>query len=483
MNIAIIGMGLSGASTLKYIIEHKNFSDNIHIDIFEKSDELGLGIAYMADDSYKLLNTQNEYNSIILEDRKDLIKWLDENFDEPPLIEGMVPRPIFGTYIRERFEKYFSHPAVSIIHEEVVNLEKSADIFKIDTKHKKYEKSYEAVFLTIGQSYYRDFYDLKGISGYIHYPFPLREKVLDLAGTDRIGIIGTGPTSVDLYRYIREYFEIKDPLYFFGQDSFFTLPYINYEPTENICTIDQSWIDKHRNANGLVSFDDFEKTVTDDFAKAKVDLRKTYEKYKENNPKLSRDALDSQDQDLAFCQKYAMDIWYVGTELYNSFRGIDRDKFYQTYFKYFDYFMAQTPSQTMENLLVDLEKDKIKIVYDTKTIDHKSDEFVVSNKKGSTYKVDKIYNATGFENDLTQAIDHDELLRNLYDSYFIEPHPSGKLINLTYPSYQPLTSINGVIDGLYLTGMWAGAVDLSNNDIRSVQISGRQVANDFMDRI
>ncbi|MFO3665497.1 FAD/NAD(P)-binding protein [Anaerococcus sp. ENR0831] len=100
MKIAIVGCGISGANVLKNIIEHKNFDNNLYIDIYEKRSELGVGLAYEEDDMHKVLNTPVAHMNVNLEDRNEFRNWLIENYVELPTIEGKIPRPITGQYIQ-----------------------------------------------------------------------------------------------------------------------------------------------------------------------------------------------------------------------------------------------------------------------------------------------------------------------------------------------------------------------------------------------
>ena len=101
MKIAIVGCGISGANTLKSIMDHNNFRDDLYIDIFEKRDELAVGIAYEDDDLHKLLNTPLEHMNIGIDDKDDFKNWLYDNYSKLPTIESKIPRPIFGKYAKE----------------------------------------------------------------------------------------------------------------------------------------------------------------------------------------------------------------------------------------------------------------------------------------------------------------------------------------------------------------------------------------------
>lgn len=478
MKVAIVGCGISGANVLKNIIEDKKFSKDIYIDVFENRSELAVGRAYEDDSLCKVLNTPIRHMNINLDNKNEFKNWLEKNYDSLPTYEGKIPRPIFGEYAKDSYKKYINHENVSIYHTEVKNIFKNKNIFNLETNNKSYGP-YQAVFLTIGQSYYKDDYNLNAYKNYIANPYPLREKISDIKDNDRIGIIGTGPTAIDIYRYLRENSDFKNPLYFFTNSTFFALPEITNHNPKNICSIDDTWVDDHKDEQGFVKLSDFKKAFNDDFRKASLDFDEIYNYYKDNSPELSKKSLKDKDFKLEFCQSYTLELWYVSSKLYNSFYGKDQIKFREEYLPKIVYLMTKTPAITIEKILADLEAGKIKVIEDTDKINYIEGKFKVTTENDQEFIIDKIYNAQGFEKDLTKAIENDDLLKNLFNNRLIEADVN-KNINVSYPSYNPLTSKYGQIKNLYLNGMWTESVDISNNDLRSVLISSEQMAKDFM---
>ena len=481
MKIAIVGCGISGANTLKTIIDHKNFSENIHIDIFEKRNELGVGPAYEDDDMHKVLNTPVEHMNLNLENRDEFKNWLIEKYGKLPTVEGKIPRPIVGLYIKEKYKKYFAHKNVSIHQNEIVDVIKENDKFILKSKNESYGP-YNEVFLSIGQSYYKDDYNLNEYENYVSNPYPLREKITNINKNDTLGIIGTGPSSIDIYRYLSKYFDYRKPLYFFTNSSFFALPEIKEYCPKNICSFDEAWISNHQDEDGFIKLDDFKETFDNDFKKACVDFYATYEYYKDNDIEVSRKSLKSKDFNLEFCQSYALELWYVSTSLFNSLNGLEQLEFKKSYQTKIAYLMTKTPFITMENIFSDLDKGKIKIVKDTEDISYINGKFEITTKNKESFSTDKIFNAQGFEKDLSKAIKKDNLLENLYKNRLIDADLNDN-INVAYPSYNPITTKYGQIKNLHINGMWTASVDISNNDLRSVLISSKDMANNFMNNL
>lgn len=350
MRIAIVGCGISGANTLKTIIDHKNYSEDIYLDVFEKREELAVGIAYEDDDIHKLLNTDIEHMNIGADKTGDFKNWLEENYDDIPFIESKIPRSIFGNYAKEKFQPYFDHKNVNV-HKKLVNdLIKEKDGYYIKSEYESYGP-YQVVFLSIGQSYYKDDYNLESFSNYSVNPYPIKKKIKNISKDDKIGIIGTGPSSVDIYRYLSRYFEFESPLYFFTHKSFFAMPEIDIDTQANICSIDEAWIRENKDSHGLIKLSDFEETFYSDFKKISVDFDQTYLYYKDNNPSISKHALINKDRNLALCQAYTTKLWYVVNDLYNSFYGVDRKIFREKYLKRIVHLMTKTPAPDRKSVV------------------------------------------------------------------------------------------------------------------------------------
>lgn len=485
MNIGIIGFGISGANILKNIIDHRNFTDDINIHIFERRKELGVGIAYEDDSNYKLLNSFEKYMTLDLDNPNHIYQWMDENSARDQKIEGMLPRPIFGQYIKDTYSKYIENENVHIHKAEVTNIIKDDNSYKIYCKDKCFGQDFSTIFLSIGQSYYRDSYNLMEYKDYINNPYPLIDKLTfdDIGKNSTIGIIGCGPTSVDIYRFLQRTYKLDKPVYFFTKTNAFLPTEIPNDFDDNICSIDNEWIEANKNKEGFVSLEKIIKTIEYDFGKFGFSLLDTYDLYKDTSMEKYEKAIKENDQALGFCQHYTMILWNHAAKLYNSLSGLDRKKVDEEYLDKIDFLITKTPYQTMKKLIDDYKSDKLKIIRDTSEINYLDKEFLVKDESGQEIRVDKIINAQGFEKNLDNAIENDTLLRNLYNHKFIEKDLGDKFIRVTYPSYNLINKKYGIMDDIYLTGMWAGATDILNNDLRSILRSSQLVANDFMDKL
>lgn len=175
-----------------------------------------------------------------------------------------------------------------------------------------------------------------------------------------------------------------------------------------------------------------------------------------------------------------MELMAVAAKLYNSLSGLDKLKVDNDYLDILDFILSKTPTKTMEHLIDDYEKGNIKIIRGIDDIKRFDSKFIVKSENHDYIRVDKIVNAQEFENVLKESIKKDELLKNLYDRRFIVSDINDSFIKDTYPSYNLINKKYGVIENIYLSGMWAGSTDIKNIDVRSILKAAELVTNDFM---
>ena len=484
MNIAIVGFGVGGANILKTIISHKNYTDDIKIHIFEKSEELSVGIAYDKDTDYKVLNVHERYMSLDTDNPNHFKNWLSQNNKENEKIEGMVPRNIFADYIKDSFGKYIANENVIIHKNEVVDIYKEQSTYKIVSDAKVEKENFACIFLAIGQSYYKDSYNLKENANFIYDPYPLDEKIKNIPDSKTIGIIGAGPTSIDIYRYLTNFKKIAYPLYFLTKENGFPPIDIPYYIDDDICSIDEKWIEKNKDEEGFVSLSKIKDQVSNDFSKYGHNLIETYDKYKNTGIKSYTTALMENDLGLSFAQTYTMQLTGYAALIYNSLNGLDKVEVDEKYLEMIEFIATKTPTITMQNIIEDYKDSKIKVIRATDDIKVDSQgQFIVTSDNEKEIKIDVIINAQGFEKNLLAAIKVDKLLANLYKRKYIEDDVNGKFIRVAYPSYRLVNKKYGLMENFYLNGMWAGGTDVLNNDLRSIIKSGQFAANDFMDKI
>jgi len=134
--ICIIGFGASGLISACNLI--KNEKTSIKIDIFDKSNSNGLGIAYSTENISHLLNVRAENMSIFQDEPEHFTNWLQNNGYQYSA-KDFVPRMIYGKYLQSTFIELRSKSSakISIIQENVNTIQQHGNIFEINDRYYK----------------------------------------------------------------------------------------------------------------------------------------------------------------------------------------------------------------------------------------------------------------------------------------------------------------------------------------------------------
>ena len=212
IQIAIIG-GLGGVTTLYQIVEmlkKERLDLDIEINVLEKTDNVGPGLAYSTMEDAHILNLPAGAMSAIPGQSDHFIKWVSTNnkcYREFPnlvevLPETFVPRRLFGIYLND-LAQYTKADAeehnigVYFWREEVVDIEKSATGHSLNESGKIFTP--HQVFLCTGHNPADDHQELFGTPGY--YPLPY-EITWVAEESNRTAITRSSTTSKDIFERI-----------------------------------------------------------------------------------------------------------------------------------------------------------------------------------------------------------------------------------------------------------------------------------------
>lgn len=496
MKIAIIGGGISGASALKAMLNHPNFTKEDQIHVFEPRETLGVGLPYSPDDESVMLNISPDALSVVESNPMDFTEWLNVNYDEPTNFEELVSRPRYGEYLAERFAPYANHEQVTHFQttiEDIQVLDAKTKEIIAESKNGKYlyrlkqadewhDTIYDAVFLAIGHPEYADYYHLKGTENYISNPYPMNEKLVHLSGDERIGIIGSGATGVDLMRFFSTNYDLKHPLTYYVQDQGFYFADIPYEKEAFSFTFSMAWIaeEKEKN-NGLIPFALILSTFIEDIKAGGVDVAEIYDRYKKGDLATIRQAVESKDQDLALIHAYNSKLVQFLPHLYNSLSGQDKEFYLANYHRKLLFFKSRVPYQTFKWLFELVDAGKLRVVYDLSEILPQADGSFISiaDKEEA---VDIFVNATGFDSRLSVASKSMPLIHNLFHKNIILPHFNGQFVLVDWPQAQIINQKFGLMNNLFFFGLLMGGTQHENNDAQLTYQLATQSANWFMNQ-
>lgn len=216
--IAIIGCGAVGAAQLHHVVEtliDENIAEFFEILIFEKSPQVGRGMAYNYDVDSNILNRTADSMSIIHNKPYDFYNWLKNNknkwkihypnIKDAHLKNKFLPRSLFGMYIEDTLSKITIKARlyklkISIIHDEVISIESKHSQYNMKTSNGWFFYTDYAI-LCIGHLNSNKFDNLHDNKKYFSTPYP-SNKLNFIHKYANIGIIGSRLSAIDTVIYL-----------------------------------------------------------------------------------------------------------------------------------------------------------------------------------------------------------------------------------------------------------------------------------------
>lgn len=471
MQIAIIGIGVSGSVALASIINHPNFNQDDHITLFEPF-ELGRGLPYCKDTATKMLNVEAHKMSVDPENPNDFVKWLESNKKEPYNFEEITPRIYYGDYLQDRFNDYYHHPQVTIIKQRVTDISIEKQLYVIKTDQWLNTK-FDAVFCTIGHPMYNDFYKLKDNDSFIYNPYPLMEKLKRIKPHHKVGILGSGATGIDLFRFFRQDKIQEKPVTFLVRNTAFKLPDIRREDQEIQSSIDQEWMNHYPS---FIPLSDIIEVIKEDLAKVDIDFMDTYHRLESQSFEIQKQVIETKDKELSYLEHYFVAMVPYFTELFNRLSTTDKQLVKETYDPLLNFFHSFTPLKTAKWILEELDKGTIKVLFDTEKMEANETQLVVND----TETFDYIINATGFNHDIFDNAKNNELIKNLLDRKIITPSTDNQGLLVKWPECHVVSPEYGHLPTLFFVGMFIKNTHYRTNDVRSVIPNTRKIVQQFM---
>lgn len=491
MRIAIVGLGVAGSTVLSTLQNELNLTAADSIDIYEPRERLGSGFPYAEDDENIVINTYPDSLSIVEDNRNDFIEWLKDNHPQDDYHNVFSPRTFYGEYLSERIQPFLQQDYVHVVSQKVedmriVNKEgepldyrsNESLLYQLRTSDGEWSSTYDAVFLTIGHPPYRDAYHLIGSENYIHNPYPLKSELKNLPKDKRVGIIGSGLTTLDIVRYLKEHYEGESPI---------TL-YIRHEPFTSVIqprlqeqlphSLDESWRKQQKETNnGTIPLANIFKKIEEDLNGHGIDFAQIHERYSSGSISEICKELQQNDQNCTRFQAYLGSLYTTVEKLINDLNASDRKQFYRRYFKHVMHYYSQAPKESIQLIYQLIEEGKLRIISGLSDIKANNGSFSIY-ANGGRHQTDILINSTGFENDLDRAKEQDELIKNLYDRNLILPDDDRNIL-VTWPQTQPINRPFGTLDHVYLLGTWIFSTQLPNSSASSNMRQARKAVRFF----
>ena len=469
MKVAIIGAGIAGAAALKTLLTQDQEGIIDQIDVFDYRDQLGVGSPYSKDSKHLLMNSYVGDLGFEWDEPGRYRTWLEKNYPEYAKVDIFSPRPVFGEYLQEYFADYYADERVVTHQVEITQMQvKDKRMYMLsDTEGTSYGP-YPSIFMCLGHPPYADYYDLIGKEGYVHDPYPVEQVLGKLSSDQSIGIIGSGLTGIDIMRYLQYEKEISadKPVTFYILNHPFSTPKFERYSGELVFNLDKEWIEKNKSEKGLLTLEQIVNQFRQDMIDNGVNLDLLVSQYSQGSISEGLLALNQRNPQLSKLQYYGRKLTAFLPDLNMALSGQERVLFFRDFIGQFEHFRSQTPAESIEFILDKIKSQQLRIVSGLKDIivDNKGG-FKIITRPGARYHSDVLINATGFDQNLVTAADHQPLVKQLFADGLIEANPLGGIL-IEWPNAQVINQHYGVLDHCYLTGHWIFKTQFGNNNTK-----------------
>ena len=480
MKIAIVGAGASGATLVRKFIQIAEKFNELQIDVFEKREILVVGQPYEPDTAEAIMNEHAQDLSIRADTPSDFLDWLSEHYPDLALNDSFPPRTYYGEYLSDRLLPFFQQPQVNVIPESVIDWDAKEAKQTLQTDTGRWYQDYDAVFFTIGHPPYADRYQLNGTPGYINHPYPIQNVLNSLDPKARVGVIGSGLTSLDVTKYLLKHYkwEQTPKLFIRDQHPFRTVKFKRYQGDIQL-TFSPEWIVEHQDEYGNIPLIRMVETFRKDLADNEINFKRLVHLYGTGSLSEIENALQAPEPTLGQIRRYVVRLTLLLPDLYNALTPSDRDTYSEKYESIFNHFRSQMPVESVQNIMHALDENNLDLITDVTSINYQDEVYHVKTQDGGHHLMDVLINCAGFQLNLKAASHFDLLLKNLYDKEVFTPYYRGG-ISVTWPACQLLSNKYGTMHQTFLLGHWISPIHYGNNNIHLCIKQAERVAEHFI---
>lgn len=474
MTIAIIGTGVAGMSVLKYLIKQKINEDIL---LFDDQKYLSKGRAFQYDHPDLLMNYPGNQLSMKLNKPDDFEKWVDtqsqideekhQNEHENKTGNVYYSRQLFGKYMQSHFEKYVQNKKVQVITNHVRNMIQIDNRYEIQTQEESYQV--DTVFLATGQFGTSDHYQLKDIEAFRLWPYPLHQ--LEVEQNKQYAVLGTGLSAVDCARYILP--KTNQPLLLFSRKGQvqsvrgkMAKIQFKYLTIKNI----------HKNKeNGFIPLNKVVELFLKEAKHHKIDIE-TLLNVKRNDPVKAMKFDLSHPETVGYLQSFILKLTQQASLIWPYFTIEDKDDYLQNYHQLLQNYANPMPEDTATELLNAVQNKQLQIIPNMQDVKYLYKKFRITTSN-EEYRTHYLINATGPSKTFAQAIEPNQLIKNLYNQGLLIEHPYGGFY-VTPETNQVITS-KGIAPNFYMLGQKTGGVNFLNNGIVELIQEAKRVVKDY----
>ncbi|MEG0553592.1 MAG: FAD/NAD(P)-binding protein [Carnobacterium sp.] len=476
MKIAIIGMGVAGIGALREWTKEKENDPSIEITVFGDEDTFGTGAPYQKDNEKLVMNQAAGTITIIPENKKDFSEWAKIHLSDDEPSSKHYPRELFGAYLKDRMTDWLVQSNAEIIKEKVERIQiLPNNQYRLTSS--SFVKEFDAIHLCIGGLAYKDSYKLINHPNFVVDPFPVEKTFPLIPKGATVGVIGTGLTGIDMFRYT--YFNRPDlTVSFFSPSGRFksirgkseAVPYRFFTAT-NIANA------KEKN-NGFIPLE----TYVDWFKKESEHQQLSLENNWKNNQLGSKETLKKELMDakeIGAIQNLLHDMSPFLPEIWMALKENDKQVFFDTYYEKWDKLRSSFPVATARELITAWEENKITVSNQLIDIIENDQSFKLILKNEEPKYVDYVINAAGTEKNVSFKMSRMPLLSQLLNERILQPETFGG-VQISYPDFSAISQKHGILHTLKVHGELISGIQFGNNSVNMVSESARPAVNDIL---
>lgn len=480
MRIAIIGFGIAGASSLIQISKQLNLTADDQVDIYEPRPRLGGGMPYAEDDDAIVINSFPKSLSLDFDNANDYIEWSKAHHPEIDVENIFSPRTIYGEYVEDYIQPYLAKEWVHHIQDSVIDVRvvdadnqpiynrqnDQALAYQTFTEALGWSEAYDAIFFCIGHPPYKDPYQLDGQENYIQDPYPFNDHLSTVGQGQRVGIVGSGLTTIDLVNYFVKHDLVKDvelSIYFRNNP---IKSVIQRETQENFYhSFSEEWIaDNLAIHHGTIPISLIVNTIKSDLETNNIDYKHVWDTYLQGTVSSASKGTAQDDEDFRRFQGFFRTFYGVLHRLLTCISQEDKAYFFTELGHITRLIYTQAPKESIEMMVHLVENGQLHLRAGLKDIQAQADGTFQVSTPDEDYAADLLINATGFDERLSVAKEFNPLLGNLYRRQLIVADQFDHIL-ATNPEAQPLTPNFQVLDNVYFLGSWISTTQGPNTSV------------------
>lgn len=462
--VAIVGMGVAGVSALREWTRKKQKNPAIELTTFGDAETFGRGMPFQKEDELLILNQPADLATIIPEKKLDFVDWLEQKQGEEDARLGYYPRSVFGDYLTDRMNGWLKESQAKVVWEKVQRIERLAnEQFRLTSA--SHQEDFDLVHLCIGIPPYQDHYNLLGHPNFVIHPFPVERKLSKIPNGAKVGVLGTGLTSIDILRYLHE----RRPdvqLSFYSHSGRFktargeTIDYdYQYFTEENILKT------KEEN-QGFIPLETYFDWFHKELAHQGVYLDSNWFKQAFGSKEQLRINL-SDTHVIGVVQTLILGLDSILTEMWMALTESDKATFLEQYHDAWDKVRGSFPVESGELLLRLWEAEDIQVFSDVYAIDSQEGNFTICLEEQENQSVDYLINAAGTVKDVSFQTDRMPLLQQMINERLLQADTFGG-VQVQTPDLSAVSQKYGVLERLKVHGPLISGIQFGNNSFDTI---------------